>query len=72
MEKYKIIKQLGEGTYGVVLKCLNTETNEVVAVKRFKQKMAWNDAIQLREIQALQALQSHPNIVKIKEMAMKD
>jgi male germ cell-associated kinase len=72
MDKYKVIKQLGEGAYGVVLKCLNTETNEVVAVKRMKQKMVWAEAVQLREIQALQALQNHPNIVKILEMAMKD
>jgi serine/threonine protein kinase len=36
MEKYRLLKQLGEGTYGVVLKCLNTETQEVVAIKRMK------------------------------------
>ena len=45
MEKYKLIKQLGEGTYGVVLKCLNTETQEVVAIKRMKQKMSWQEAL---------------------------
>ena len=72
MEKYRLLKQLGEGTYGVVLKCLNTETQEVVAIKRMKQKMTWAEALQLREIQALQHLANHANVVKIKEMALKD
>jgi protein kinase len=45
MEKYKVIKQLGEGAYGVVLKCLNTDTQEIVAIKRIKQKMSWADAL---------------------------
>ena len=72
MEKYKVIKQLGEGAYGVVLKCINTETQEVVAVKRMKQKVTWNEALQLREVQALQHLGNHQNVVKIKEMALKD
>lgn len=36
MEKYKVIKQLGEGAYGVVVKCLNQETQEIVAIKRMK------------------------------------
>jgi male germ cell-associated kinase len=72
MEKYKVIKTLGEGAYGIVIKALNTETQEVVAIKRMKQKMTWNEALALREIQAIQNLQNHPNIVKIKEMSLKD
>ena len=72
MEKYKVIKTLGEGAYGIVLKALNTETQEVVVIKRMKQKMTWNEALALREIQAIQNLQNHPNIVKIKEMSLKD
>ena len=72
MEKYNVIKTLGEGAYGIVLKALNTETQEVVAIKRMKQKMTWNEALALREIQAIQNLQNHPNIVKIKEMSLKD
>ena len=72
MEKYKVIKTIGEGAYGIVLKALNTETQEVVAIKRMKQKMTWNEALALREIQAIQNLQNHPNIVKIKEMSLKD
>lgn len=36
MNKYEVIGVVGEGAYGVVLKCRNKETNEVVAVKKFK------------------------------------
>lgn len=36
MDKYKAIKQLGEGAYGIVTKCLNSDTQELVAIKRLK------------------------------------
>jgi len=36
MDKYKPLKTLGEGAYGAVTKAVNTETNEVVAIKRIK------------------------------------
>ena len=36
MNKYEVIGVVGEGAYGVVLKCRNKESNEVVAVKKFK------------------------------------
>jgi cyclin-dependent kinase-like len=29
MNKYDILGVVGEGAYGVVLKCLNKETNEI-------------------------------------------
>lgn len=34
MDKYSKIEKLGEGTYGVVHKAKNKETNEIVALKR--------------------------------------
>lgn len=37
MNKYEIISIVGEGAYGVVLKCRNKETGEIVAVKKFKE-----------------------------------
>ena len=30
MNRYKVTKQLGDGTYGSVLKAVNRQTNEVV------------------------------------------
>ena len=38
MNRYKVTKQLGDGTYGSVLKAVNRSTNEVVAIKKMKKK----------------------------------
>ena len=32
LERYKKIKKVGEGTYGVVYKCQDTETDKVGAI----------------------------------------
>lgn len=37
VRRYEIISIVGEGAYGVVLKCRNKETGEIVAVKKFKE-----------------------------------
>ena len=37
MNKYEVVGVVGEGAYGVVLKCKNKETGETVAVKKFKE-----------------------------------
>jgi len=37
MNRYKITKQLGDGTYGSVLKAVNRQTNEVVIDFNFKE-----------------------------------
>jgi serine/threonine protein kinase len=36
MNKYEVLSVVGEGAYGVVLKCRNRETGEIVAIKKFK------------------------------------
>jgi len=38
MEKYKVFKVIGDGTYGSVMKAWNINTGEVVAIKRMKKK----------------------------------
>jgi serine/threonine protein kinase len=43
-----------------------------VAVKKLKNKIAWADALNLREIKALKQMSSHKNVVKIKEMSLKE
>lgn len=35
MEKYEKIGKIGEGSYGVVFKCRNRDTGQVVAIKKF-------------------------------------
>lgn len=68
MNRYAILGQSGDGSFGTVMKAQNTETDEVVAVKKMKQRFqTWDECLQLREIQSLRKLQ-HPNIVKLKEV----
>jgi serine/threonine protein kinase len=41
MDKYKIVKSLGEGTFGTVHKAVNLQTNELVAIKLLKNTNSW-------------------------------
>ena len=73
MEKYKFIKKLGEGAFGIVTKQVNTDTNEVVAIKKMKGKASsWEECLNMREVKALRKLNQNPNVIKIKEMIRKN
>lgn len=37
MNKYEVQSIVNEGAYGVVLKCRNKETDEIFAIKKFKE-----------------------------------
>ena len=68
MQRYKVTKLLGDGTYGSVHKGVNRQTGEVVAIKHMKKKFySWEECIALREVRSLRKL-NHPNIVKLKEV----
>lgn len=60
MEKYEKIGKIGEGSYGVVFKCRNRDTGQVVAIKRFLESE--DDPvikkIALREIRMLKVMAS--------------
>ena len=68
MKNYQVLGIIGEGSYGVVLKAKHIESQQVVAIKKFKEKD--DDEILrniiTREIKVLKLLQ-HDNIVKLKE-----
>jgi serine/threonine protein kinase len=68
MNKYEVLGVVGEGAYGVVLQCRNKETNEIVAIKKFKESE--DDEIvrktTLREVKILRMLK-HNNIVELRE-----
>lgn len=70
MNKYEILGVSGEGAYGVVLKCRNKETSELVAIKKFKDTDDPEDSTfkktTLREVKILKNAQ-HPHIVCLKE-----
>ncbi|NXX94219.1 CDKL2 protein, partial [Centropus bengalensis] len=69
MEKYQPLDIVGEGSYGMVTKCRNTETGQVVAVKKFleSEEDAAVRKIALREIKVLKQLR-HENLVNLLEV----
>mmetsp|Transcript_41978 Transcript_41978/g.50881 ORF Transcript_41978/g.50881 Transcript_41978/m.50881 type:complete len:472 (-) Transcript_41978:1036-2451(-) len=68
MNRYRVLKQLGDGTYGSVWKATNRSSNEVVAIKKMKRKFySWEECMALREVKSLRKL-NHPNCVKLKEV----
>ena len=65
--KYEVLGIVGEGAYGIVYKCKNKETNEIVAIKKFKETE--DDLVKKtikRELKVLKILK-HENIVEFKE-----
>ncbi|XP_058494350.1 cyclin-dependent kinase-like 5 isoform X1 [Solea solea] len=68
MNKFEVLGIVGEGAYGVVLKCRHKDTNEVVAIKKFKDSEE-NEEVKettLRELKMLRTLKQE-NIVELKE-----
>ncbi|KAI1895266.1 hypothetical protein AGOR_G00104530 [Albula goreensis] len=69
MEKYEKIGKIGEGSYGVVFKCRNRDTGQIVAIKKFVESE--DDPIikkiALREIRMLKQLK-HSNLVNLIEV----
>lgn len=65
LDKYERSEKLGEGTYGVVYKCKNKQTGEIVALKKIRLEKE-DDGVPstaIREISLLKGLR-HPNIVE--------
>ncbi|KAI9206349.1 cyclin-dependent kinase-like 2 [Polychytrium aggregatum] len=69
MECYEKIGPIGEGTYGIVMKCRHRDTGQIVAIKKFKES---EDDLQirktaLREVRMLKQLKNE-NIVNLLEV----
>ena len=68
MDRYKIHKTIGDGSYGIVYKASNIQTGEIVAIKKMKKKFySWDECMSLRELKSLKNL-NHSNIIKLKEV----
>ncbi len=66
--KYQRLAKIGSGSYGNIYKCIDTSTDEVVAIKKFKKHFKSRDeAYNLREVRVLQVL-DHPNLIQTKEV----
>ena len=71
-DKYERIEPIGSGTYGVVYKCRDKVTEEVVAMKHMRWgKDDLNEGMPqtvIREVGVLKSLSNHPNIVQLREV----
>jgi len=73
MQKYKIEKTLGTGSFGDVFQaCVRSNPEDRVAIKKIKQKYkSWKECLHLRELASLKVLR-HMNIVRLKEMILEN
>ncbi|XP_049720098.1 cyclin-dependent kinase 10 isoform X1 [Elephas maximus indicus] len=71
VKEFEKLNRIGEGTYGIVYRARDTQTDEVVALKKVRMDKE-KDGIpisSLREITLLLRLR-HPNIVELKEVVV--
>ena len=64
MDRYHSVKKIGEGTYGVVYKAVDTTTDTVVALKTIPLDDEGIPSTAIREISLLKEL-NHPNVVSL-------
>jgi len=69
MERYDHLGMVGEGSYGMVLKCRHKETSQIVAIKKFieSEDDRMVKKIAMREIRMLKQLR-HENLVNLLEV----
>ncbi|KAJ1487428.1 kinase-like domain-containing protein [Baffinella frigidus] len=69
-DQYEIIKQLGEGAYGVVVAAKEKKTGLKVAVKKIKDAVEDKEQgkLLLRELKLLRHFRGHENVVCIKDI----
>ncbi|XP_033211667.1 cyclin-dependent kinase-like 4 [Belonocnema kinseyi] len=69
MDKYENIEVVGEGSYGLVMKCRHKETGQIVAIKKFleTEEDIHVRKLAFREIRMLRRLR-HENLVNLLEV----
>lgn len=69
MDQYKLEAEKGNGTFSVVFMAMSLKTNRHVAIKCMKKKFDSVEKVKkLKEIQALNILSNHDNIIKLIEV----
>jgi len=73
MDRYQKIEKIGEGTYGVVYKAFDTQTESIIALKkiRLEQEEEGVPSTAIREISLLKELQ-HNNVVRLENVVHAD
>ncbi|EEB15251.1 mitogen-activated protein kinase ERK-A, putative [Pediculus humanus corporis] len=68
LKKYKVLSQIGEGSFSEVLKCQERETGNLFAAKRLKKDYhSLAEVTESPEVIAMRKLSHHPNILHIIE-----
>ncbi|EGR34080.1 hypothetical protein IMG5_024510 [Ichthyophthirius multifiliis] len=71
LQKFKILDNIGEGTYGKVYKAQDINTKEIVALKKYQHQEDGIPSSALREISLLKEI-NHPNVVSLKDIIIKE
>lgn len=71
VDNFERLNHIEEGSYGIVFRARDKESNEIVALKKLKlnPESGGFPVTSLREIHALMTIK-HPNIVNVKEIVM--
>jgi protein kinase len=65
MKRYEELKMIDEGAFGVVTKCRDRETGDIVAVKKMKQRTAtFDECLQMKEGKSLRKVK-HDNVMRL-------
>lgn len=65
MKRFEVIQVLGDGAFGVVTKCRDKTNNEMVAIKKMKQRYAtFDECLQLKEVKSLRKIK-HKNVERL-------
>lgn len=65
MKRFEILGVLGDGAFGVVTKCRDKESGDIVAIKKMKQRYStFEECLQEKEVKSLRKIK-HQNVEKL-------
>ncbi|EAS07486.1 cyclin-dependent kinase-like Serine/Threonine kinase family protein (macronuclear) [Tetrahymena thermophila SB210] len=69
LERYQRTEKIGEGTYGIVYKAIDMQTNDIIALKkiRLEHEDEGVPSTAIREISLLKEI-DHPNVIKLRDL----
>jgi protein kinase len=69
MDRYTPIDTVGNGAFGIVTKCVERETGQLVAIKKMKERYrSMDQCVDLKEVKSLRKIGAigHENVVKLR------